>query len=278
MELISRPIGVPNFVVGIGRFDGSGGFTQIDYPADGLLNTPPLTDFRTGQTGTYAVRADCTGTQVINLNVGGMGALGGVIHNVFVISNGGRSIHGVVAGASPPGSTQLAPGKNLCRFLEGRVGARKLIRLIRARVRGDRSAQSCVGEVVEAGCRAAPSSTVWHGARDALRKRKFAPDSLLEQRRFELMVPPRTPAFRGRHMGPALLPVSESRPPEKRQRSAELSATASAVATPFHVGVPNAHTPIALSSIVRIASIVTGSFRLSSMRRTRMGLHDGNWT
>ena len=77
---------------------------------------------------------------------------------------------------------------------------------------------------------------------------------------------------------PPLLPVSESRPPEKRQRSAELSATASAVATPFHVGVPNAHTPIALSSIVRIASIVTGSFRLSSMRRTRMGLHDGNWT
>jgi hypothetical protein len=93
------------------------------------------------------------------------------------------------------------------------------------------------------------------------------------------MVPPRTPAFRGRHMGPATASgFGVARPPEKRQRSAELSATASAVATPFHVGVPNAHTPIALSSIVRIASIVTGSFRLSSMRRTRMGLHDGNRT
>ena len=77
------------------------------------------------------------------------------------------------------------------------------------------------------------------------------------------MVPPRTPAFRGRHMGPATAAGFRIRPPEKRQRSAELSATASAVATPFHVGVPNAHTPIALSSIVRIASIVTGSFRLS---------------
>jgi hypothetical protein len=45
-----------------------------------------------------------------------------------------------------------------------------------------------------------------------------------------------------------------------------------AVAGPM-VGVPNAHTPVALSSIVRIASIVTGSFRLSSIqRRTRMGL------
>ena len=112
---LSSPTG-PNFVIGIGRFDGNGGFTQIDYPADGLLNTPPLTDFRTGQTGTYAVRADCTGTQVINLNVGGMGPLGGVINNVFVISNGGRSIHGVVAGASPPGSTQLAPGKTRVDF------------------------------------------------------------------------------------------------------------------------------------------------------------------
>jgi hypothetical protein len=98
------------FVVGIGRFDGKGGFTQIDYPADGLLAVPPLTDFRMGQTGTYAVRADCTGTQVINLNVGGMGPLGGVINNVFVISDGGRAIHGVVAGSSPPGKTTLVPG------------------------------------------------------------------------------------------------------------------------------------------------------------------------
>jgi hypothetical protein len=28
------------FVVGIGRFDGKGGFTQIDYPAAGLLRLP----------------------------------------------------------------------------------------------------------------------------------------------------------------------------------------------------------------------------------------------
>jgi hypothetical protein len=67
---------------------------------------------------------------------------------------------------------------------------------------------------------------------------------------------------------PPLLPVSESRPPEKRERSAELSAHGIGSGDAFvHVGVPNAHTPIALSSIVRIASIVTGSFRLSSIRR-----------
>jgi hypothetical protein len=51
--------------------------------------------------------------------------------------------------------------------------------------------------------------------------------------------------------GPPLLPVSESRPPEKRHLFAELSATAISSGDAFiHVGVPNAHTPIALSSYV----------------------------
>jgi hypothetical protein len=54
----------------------------------------------------------------------------------------------------------------------------------------------------------------------------FAADSPLEQRRFELMVPSRTPAFRGRHMGPATAPGFGVGPLEKRQRSAELSAAA----------------------------------------------------
>src|ERR1700756_1740542 len=51
-----------NVVVGIGRFDGKGGFTQIDYPGDGL-RTMGLTDFRMGQTGSYSVNPDCTGFQ-----------------------------------------------------------------------------------------------------------------------------------------------------------------------------------------------------------------------
>src|SRR3984893_13722237 len=33
------------FVIGITQFDGRGNLTQIDYPANGLLMTPPLTDF-----------------------------------------------------------------------------------------------------------------------------------------------------------------------------------------------------------------------------------------
>ena len=83
--------GVPNVVVVLGTFDGRGGYTQIDYLGDGLLMTPPSTHFRTGQTGTYNVNRDCTGFQTIDL--GG----GAIVTNAFVISNGGRSFHGIVA-------------------------------------------------------------------------------------------------------------------------------------------------------------------------------------
>jgi hypothetical protein len=81
----------PGVVVVHGRFDGKGGYTQIDYPGDGL-RTSGLTDFRMGQTGTYTVNPDCTGFQEINLGAGV-----GVVTNAFVISDGGRSVHGVVA-------------------------------------------------------------------------------------------------------------------------------------------------------------------------------------
>ena len=47
--------------------------------------TPPLTEFRTGETGTYMVNQNCTGFMTINLG-------GGVeIVNAIVISNGGSS-------------------------------------------------------------------------------------------------------------------------------------------------------------------------------------------
>ncbi len=54
------------------------------------------------------VNPDCTGSQEIKLNVTGVpaGTSHGVIENMFVISGGGRSIHGVVAEFTPPGATQ----------------------------------------------------------------------------------------------------------------------------------------------------------------------------
>jgi hypothetical protein len=47
----------PLFVVGIARFDGTGGFTQVDYIGDSL-RTRGLTDFSTGETATYKVNSD----------------------------------------------------------------------------------------------------------------------------------------------------------------------------------------------------------------------------
>jgi len=98
---------LPQVVVGIGRFDGKGGFTQVDYIGDSLRTTGAIS-FRGGETGSYTVNPDCTGSQEIKLNVPGVpaGTSHGVIENMFVISGGGRSIHGVVAEVTPPGATQ----------------------------------------------------------------------------------------------------------------------------------------------------------------------------
>jgi hypothetical protein len=111
-------------VVGLGKFDGKGGFTQIDYPGDRLRTTGTL-DFRMGQSGSYTVNPDCTGTQEIDLNVPGVpvGTSHGVIDNVFVVSDGGRSVHGVVAQVTPPGATKPTPVQT--RFDMWRVGSER---------------------------------------------------------------------------------------------------------------------------------------------------------
>ena len=95
----------PLVVVGIGTFDGKGGFSQVDYRGDSLTATPPVQNFTGGETGSYHVNSNCTGTQTINLNVPFFPASPGVIENRIVISDGGRAIHGVVAKSTPPGAT-----------------------------------------------------------------------------------------------------------------------------------------------------------------------------
>jgi hypothetical protein len=55
--------------------------------------------------GTYTVNPDCTGSMVINLNATVPMGSTGVIHIMFVISDGGRHIHEVVSEFTPPGST-----------------------------------------------------------------------------------------------------------------------------------------------------------------------------
>jgi hypothetical protein len=96
------------WVVGLGTFNGRGGFIQTDYPGDGLLMTPPLTEFRTGETGTYTVNGNCTGFMTIDLGNGVE------IENAIVISNGGRSIDAVVAGFTVGGTP--VPGQALVHF------------------------------------------------------------------------------------------------------------------------------------------------------------------
>ena len=101
----------PNVVVGLGTFDGRGGFAQIDYPGDGLSMNPPLTHFRTGQTGTYMVNSNCTGFMTIDIVQAGV-----VVTNAIVISNGGRSIHAVVAGGLTVGGMAVPAGKTRVDF------------------------------------------------------------------------------------------------------------------------------------------------------------------
>ena len=45
-------------------FDGRGTFTQEDFVV--TAGSPTSTGFATGETGTYAINSDCTGTATIN--------------------------------------------------------------------------------------------------------------------------------------------------------------------------------------------------------------------
>ena len=107
------PNGPPRVVAGIKFFDGKGTFTQRDYRGDSL-RTSGLTEFSTGETGTYTVNSDCTGSMVVNQNMFGVPPVttqGGLINIKFVISNDGRHIHEVVAEFTPSGATQPVPSQ-----------------------------------------------------------------------------------------------------------------------------------------------------------------------
>jgi hypothetical protein len=99
---------IPQVVAGIKYFDGNGKFTQRDYQGDSL-RTMGRTDFSTGETGTYSVNSDCTGTGIITIPAPGIS--NGTIWFVFVISDGGRHIHEVVAKLIPPGSPVAVPAQ-----------------------------------------------------------------------------------------------------------------------------------------------------------------------
>jgi hypothetical protein len=111
-ELLN-PNGTTSFTHGVAttNFDGAGNLTQQDFVVTDGKPTPGHGDsatgfhFETGQTGTYKVNPDCTGSAEIDLNVPVPSGSRGVIKLIFVLSNHGRAIHTVVAELTPPGAT-----------------------------------------------------------------------------------------------------------------------------------------------------------------------------
>ena len=98
--------------VAITHFDGAGNLTQKDFvvqagvpnPANG--NSETGFHFSTGETGTYTINTDCTGSAEIDLNVPVPFGSTGVIKLMLVVTNSGRAIHTVVSEITPPGSTK----------------------------------------------------------------------------------------------------------------------------------------------------------------------------
>jgi hypothetical protein len=84
--------------VGLITFDGNGNLTQEDYVVNNGVQVPGIdpnpSGFHTGETGTYAVNADCTGSITLTLGPGNTRS------DAIVITKRGSAIHAIVAGAT----------------------------------------------------------------------------------------------------------------------------------------------------------------------------------
>ena len=103
---------IPIKGIAITHFDGAGKFTQRDFvmsagvPNAGNGDSMTGFVFSTGETGTYSLNPDCTGTATIDLNVPVPVGSKGVIKLMLVVTNRGRAIHTVVAETTSPGDTK----------------------------------------------------------------------------------------------------------------------------------------------------------------------------
>jgi hypothetical protein len=103
--------------VGQYTFDGQGSFTRVDYNVGNGVpvnnSSTPVNDagFRTGQTGTYTIADDCTGTISLNAN-------GAMIELQVVVVDYGLSARALVSSehvpgfANPPAGTSCTGGCN----------------------------------------------------------------------------------------------------------------------------------------------------------------------
>ena len=99
--------------VAMTHFDGKGGLTQVDFVMANGLPQPgpadPVTGFHIDEWGTYTVNADCTGSAIIHFPVPPNGTSGAEIDLIFVLSQGGRTIHTIVTKLIPPNTTTPVP-------------------------------------------------------------------------------------------------------------------------------------------------------------------------
>lgn len=99
-----HPLASPQMVSGVSQigFDGNGSFVRSDVAVTSGVaagSPTPLSDdgFRTGQSGSYTVDVDCTGT--ISLMVPG----GTEIDFAIVLADSGHTVHAVVTKEHIPG-------------------------------------------------------------------------------------------------------------------------------------------------------------------------------
>jgi hypothetical protein len=90
---------IPLEGLGLAHFDGKGNLSQADFTV--LNGVPFAPDFVEGQTGTYTVNADCTGTATINFPNGQQ------LDLKLVVVKGGREVHTVVSALIAPDGTLL---------------------------------------------------------------------------------------------------------------------------------------------------------------------------
>ena len=93
-------------------FDGINGLKQVDYVmANGAVVPGPTNQygFHDMETGSYTVNPDCTGNAQINFPTPPHGTSGAVIMLMFVIGDGGRTIHTIVSSLTPPNTNTPVP-------------------------------------------------------------------------------------------------------------------------------------------------------------------------
>ena len=93
-------------------FDGNSGLKQVDYVmANGAVVPGPPNQyaFHDMEQGSYTVNPDCTGNAQINFPTPPHGTSGAVITLMFVIGDGGRTIHAIVSSLTPPNTTTPVP-------------------------------------------------------------------------------------------------------------------------------------------------------------------------